>query len=193
MHEHTPYGHRTWIIGLLLGESTIDRSYDVAHNGKHFVGRVPKLDPIPPEYAAALPLRGLLQPAARHVRAKLSFDARYFVRAEPLRPHQCTLALLEDLCRLPVAGNTALEERFAIVVQAARVLPAQSRDTMPPALVFHRNHEVAEVGVGRQDNPADIFFVESLHHDHQGRSLRIVEARRADLFPPCESREPLGL
>src|SRR5215468_9984818 len=99
MHEHTPYGHRARIIGLLLGESTIDRSYDVAHNGKHFVGRVPKLNPLSFEDAAALRLRRLLQPAARHVRAKLGLDARYFVRAEPRRPHQCTLAfVVENMC-----------------------------------------------------------------------------------------------
>src|SRR5215471_15696966 len=145
MHEHTPYGHRAWIVSLLFGKSTIDRRNDVTHHGKHSVWRVPKLHPLALEDAAALWLRRLLQPAARHVRAQLGFDSRNLLSAEPLRPHQCALALLENMCGLRITRHAMLEERLTIVVQATRVLPPKDGHAMSPALVFHRNHEMAEI------------------------------------------------
>ena len=67
-------------------------------------------------------------------------------------------------------------ERLAIIVEPARILPAQACNAVPAGFVLHGDHQVRPFRgqVAGQDNPAHIVLVQALHYDGNGRPLGVV-------------------
>src|SRR5262249_62105729 len=66
---------------------------------------------------------------------------------------------------------------------------------MTAVLVLHGDHQVAPVPgpLTRQDMPADILLMQSLHDYDEGRLLRVVQTGSREFFPPCQSGIAMGV
>src|SRR5262249_33107801 len=86
------------------------------------------------------------------------------VQLEPLkisgRWHQRAFTLLQFKLRRRIARHAAIKKRLAILVQSARVLPAQHGDTVTPRLVLHRDAQVRPIvgPLAGKNLPADILL-----------------------------------